>query len=94
MLRSLGYIAYRRTANLSDFILGGRSLGSWVTALAAQASDMSGWLLIPTSDTTFLSPQDYAQIEVIAAEDGSVERLDWTTAGNTYPMPRISGDSE
>lgn len=42
----LGFVAYRRTTNLSDFILGGRSLGSWVTAMSAQASDMSGWLLM------------------------------------------------
>jgi len=42
----LGFVAYRRTTNLADFILGGRSLGSWVTALSAQASDMSGWLLM------------------------------------------------
>src|SRR5690606_8055292 len=42
----MAWIAYRRTASLSDFILGGRSLNSWVTALAAQASDMSGWLLM------------------------------------------------
>jgi len=43
---ALGFIAYRRTTNLADFILGGRSLGSWVTAFSAQASDMSGWLLM------------------------------------------------
>jgi len=42
----LGFVAYRRTANLADFILGGRSLGAWVTAFSAQASDMSGWLLM------------------------------------------------
>ena len=42
----LGFVAYRRTTNLADFILGGRSLGSWVTAFSAQASDMSGWLLM------------------------------------------------
>jgi sodium/proline symporter len=42
----LGFVAYRRTSNLADFILGGRSLGSWVTAFSAQASDMSGWLLM------------------------------------------------
>lgn len=42
----LGVLAYRRTATLGDFILGGRKLGSWVTALSAQASDMSGWLLM------------------------------------------------
>lgn len=42
----IGVIAWMRTRNLSDYILGGRRLGSWVTALSAQASDMSGWLLL------------------------------------------------
>jgi sodium/proline symporter len=42
----LGFVAWRRTANLGDYILGGRRLGSWVTAFSAQASDMSGWLLL------------------------------------------------
>ena len=42
----IGFIAYWRTKNLSDYILGGRSLGSFVTALSAGASDMSGWLLM------------------------------------------------
>ncbi|NBU25199.1 MAG: sodium:proline symporter, partial [Gammaproteobacteria bacterium] len=31
----LGVLAWRRTRSLGDFILGGRSLGSWVTALSA-----------------------------------------------------------
>ena len=43
---SIGFIAYRFTNNLSDYILGGRSLGSFVTGLSAGASDMSGWLLM------------------------------------------------
>ena len=43
---TIGIVAWRRTQNLSDYILGGRSLGKWVTALSAQASDMSGWLLL------------------------------------------------
>ncbi len=42
----IGLLAWRRTADLSDFILGGRRLGRWVTALSAEASDMSGWLLL------------------------------------------------
>jgi sodium/proline symporter len=42
----LGFIAWRRTQTLKDYILGGRSLNAWVTALSAQASDMSGWLLM------------------------------------------------
>ena len=32
--------------NSEDFFLGGRSMGPWVTALSAQASDMSAWLLM------------------------------------------------
>lgn len=42
----IGYIAYRRTSDLSDYVLGGRNLGPAVTALSAGASDMSGWLLM------------------------------------------------
>ena len=42
----IGWYAYRRTDDLSDFILGGRRLGSGVAALSASASDMSGWLLL------------------------------------------------
>ena len=32
--------------NEGDYFLGGRSMGPWVTALSAQASDMSAWLLM------------------------------------------------
>jgi len=42
----IGWYAFRRTANLTDFILGGRRLGSSTAALSAGASDMSGWLLL------------------------------------------------
>ena len=43
---AIGVAAWKRTRNLEDYILGGRSLGSWVAALSAGASDMSGWLLL------------------------------------------------
>jgi sodium/proline symporter len=56
----LGFIAYRRTTNLADFILGGRSLGSWVTAFSAQASDMSGWLLMGLPGLAYLAGFDAA----------------------------------
>jgi sodium/proline symporter len=42
----IGFWAWRRTRDFDDFILGGRSLNPLVTALAAGASDMSGWLLM------------------------------------------------
>ncbi len=39
---------YARLANKNseNYFLGGRSLGPWVTAMSAEASDMSGWLLM------------------------------------------------
>ncbi|MCU7935001.1 MAG: sodium/proline symporter PutP [Candidatus Thiodiazotropha sp. (ex Dulcina madagascariensis)] len=48
-------VAWRRTKNLSDFVLGGRRLGSWVTALSASASDMSGWLLLGLPGYAYLA---------------------------------------
>ncbi|MDO4433363.1 MAG: sodium/proline symporter PutP [Alysiella sp.] len=42
----IGLAAYFSTKNFDDYILGGRSLGSFVTAMSAGASDMSGWLLM------------------------------------------------
>lgn len=43
---AIGVIAWRLTRTLSDFVLGGRRLGGFVTALSAGASGMSGWLLL------------------------------------------------
>ena len=41
-------IFYSKRANKSseEYFLGGRSFGPWVTAMSAEASDMSGWLLM------------------------------------------------
>ncbi len=41
-------LVYAKRANASseNYYLGGRSLGPWVTAMSAEASDMSGWLLM------------------------------------------------
>ena len=51
----IGLVAYRATTNFSDYILGGRRLGSFVTALSAGASDMSGWLLMGLPGAIYLS---------------------------------------
>lgn len=51
----IGFIARRSTKNFDDYILGGRSLGPFVTALSAGASDMSGWLLMGLPGAVFLS---------------------------------------
>lgn len=51
----LAYHAYRQTHSVSDYILGGRRLGKWVSALSAGASDMSGWLLLGLPGYAYLS---------------------------------------
>lgn len=54
LMVAIGFKFYSKTDDLSDYILGGRKLGSWVTALSAQASDMSGWLLIGLPGTAYV----------------------------------------
>ncbi|NIP26516.1 MAG: sodium/proline symporter PutP [Phycisphaerae bacterium] len=46
LLLGIGFYFYRKSASIEDYLLGGRRMGAWVTALSAQASDMSGWLLM------------------------------------------------
>ena len=42
----IGVVYMKKTNNSEDYFLGGRGLNAWVAALSAQASDMSGWLLM------------------------------------------------
>ena len=42
----IGVASAKKNKNADDYFLGGRNLGGWVAALSAQASDMSGWLLM------------------------------------------------
>lgn len=46
MMVGIGAVYMKKTSNAEDYFLGGRGLGGWVAALSAQASDMSGWLLM------------------------------------------------
>lgn len=42
----IGALYMKKTESVEDYILGGRGLSGWVAAFPAQASDMSGWLLM------------------------------------------------
>ncbi len=42
----IGWVAFRRTSDLDDYMLAGRGLSPGVAALSAGAADMSGWLLM------------------------------------------------
>lgn len=43
---AVGTHFYKKNESLSDYLLGDRQLNKWVTSMSAQASDMSGWLLL------------------------------------------------
>ncbi|MCJ1909504.1 sodium/proline symporter PutP [Planococcus ruber] len=51
----IGWYAYRKTVNLTDYMLGGRGLGAAVGALSAGAADMSGWLLMGLPGAIYVS---------------------------------------
>lgn len=47
IMMMIGIYGYRKsTSNSEEFLIGGRKMGPFVTALSAGASDMSGWLLM------------------------------------------------
>lgn len=47
ILLIIGYYGYKQaTGDLSEYMLGGRNIGPYVTALSAGASDMSGWMIM------------------------------------------------
>ncbi|MDF1509747.1 sodium/proline symporter PutP [Robertmurraya sp. DFI.2.37] len=50
----IGFIAARKTSDLTDYVLGGRRLGAGVAALSAGASDMSSWLMLGLPGAVYL----------------------------------------
>lgn len=51
----IGIISAKKTNNVGDFYLGGRKLGPVVTAMSAEASDMSSWLLMGLPGVAYAS---------------------------------------
>ena len=50
----IGFFFSKRQESLGDYYLGGRKMNKWVVALSAQASDMSGWLLMGLPGAIYL----------------------------------------
>ena len=97
LMIGIGFMAWRRTRTFDDYILGGRSLGSYVTALAAGASDMSGWLMMGLPGALYLGgaseawiaigPVSYTHLDVYKRQR---PRGAPTTPGRSGPCPRCS----
>jgi len=55
LMMGIGIYYWRKTQSVSDYILGGRQLGPWVTSMSAEASDMSGWMLMGLPGYAYVS---------------------------------------
>jgi sodium/proline symporter len=55
ILISIGLITYKGKESLEGYMLGGRQLGPWVTSMSAEASDMSGWMVMGLPGYAYLS---------------------------------------
>lgn len=54
LMVGIGLYFFLKNKNVSDYVLGGRTLNPWAAALSAQASDMSGWLLMGLPGTAYV----------------------------------------
>ena len=50
----IGIWSSRFNKTLDDFLIAGRKLGTWPVAISAQASDMSGWLVLALPGRAFM----------------------------------------
>lgn len=85
---------YAKRANEStgNFLIGGRSLGPWVTAMGAEASDMSGWLLMGLPGVAYWSGVCEAAWTAIGLAIGTY--LNWLfVAKRLRVYSHIAGDA-
>lgn len=87
----IGFSFSRRQENLGDYYLGGRKMNKWVVALSAQASDMSGWLLMGLPGAVYVAGVSEAWIGVGL---GIGTYLNWKiVAGRLRRYSEVCGDS-
>lgn len=64
LMMAIGIYYYRKTHSMDDYIIGNRKLGAWVTAMSAEASDMSGWMMMGVPGAAYLAGISSAWIAV------------------------------
>lgn len=86
------YYAKRANESSGNYLIGGRSLGPWVTAMGAEASDMSGWLLMGLPGVAFWSGLGEAAWTAIGLAIGTY--LNWLIVAKRLRVySHIAGDA-
>ena len=55
VILAIGYLAGRRTKNMADFMVGGKSLGVWMLSFGVMAAVMSGWSWLGNPGATYVA---------------------------------------
>ncbi len=90
----VGFVFYKRNSTHSDYILGGRGMNVWVTSMSAQASDMSGWLLMGLPGTAYLLGAGFTEAAWTAIGLALGTYLNWLiVAKRLRKYTQIAGNS-
>lgn len=94
MMIGIGVLFYKRNNTIKDYVLGGRSLNPWVTAMSAQASDMSGWLLTGLPGLAYVSLAGTKEAVWTAIGLGLGTYLNWLFVAKRFrAYTEAAGDS-
>lgn len=92
MMVVIGVLYYKRNKGADDYFLGGRSLGPWVCAMSAEASDMSSWLLMGLPGVAYAIGMGEAFWTAVGLALGTY--LNWLlVARRLRSYTRVAGDS-
>lgn len=91
LMLAIGFAFSGQQEDLGDYYLGGRRMNKWVVALSAQASDMSGWLLMGLPGAIFVAGLSEAWIGIGL---GIGTYLNWKiVARRLRTYSRVCGDA-
>lgn len=90
---TIGFVyAKRSNSSTAEYFLGGRGVGPWLTALSAEASDMSGWLLMGLPGVAYFTGASDAMWTAIGLAIGTY--LNWKfVAKRLRKYSVVAGDS-
>lgn len=94
---AIGFLFYKKSHSMEEYILGGRQMNPYVTALSAQASDMSSWLLMGLPGAVMLMGLGEAWIGIGLAAGSYISwlivakklRKHSVVSGNALTMPEF-----
>lgn len=81
LMLAIGFWFSRKKLNLNEYLLGDRQLNPWVTAMSAQASDMSGWLLTGLPGLAYAGTLFYMGASGNLATAQGIQEAFWTAVG-------------